>query len=103
MLESVRDAVVDAWEYNDKQVGEDEALGLVLEAADGGPDIYTHQMWSEFVDLCAYNEDPTELGADASDMDHCARVCLYMIAERCARAVMDGLLALEDEDATRSV
>lgn len=103
MLESVRDSVVDGWEYtyasNEKEsVDDDQASEIVTEAADGGPDVYTHQMWSEFVDLCAYKEDPTELGFDGSDMDQGARYCLYIIAERCARAVMDALRNTEDED-----
>jgi hypothetical protein len=94
MLTSIRDAVVEAWEYQDEAPSEDCIEEIITEAADNGPDIYTHQMWSEFVDLAAYNEDPTELGADASDMDKCARVCLYLIAERCARSVIS---ALKDE------
>jgi hypothetical protein len=98
MLESVRDAVVDAFDYNDKQVSEDAAQDIVSEAADQGPDIYTNTMWNEFVDLCAYREDPTELGFDGSDMDQAARICLYMISERCASAVMTALRELTDED-----
>ena len=101
MLESVRDAVVDAFEYNDKSVNDDTAQEIISEAANQGPDIYTYTMWQEFVDLAAYNEDPTDLGCDGSDMDQAARTCLYIIAERCATAVMTALRALdenEDED-----
>lgn len=68
----------------------------LTQIADDAPDIYTHTMWSEFVDLCAYQEDPTELGADASNMDQCARICLYMIAQRLTTAlVTERLEAVE--------
>lgn len=80
-LISVQDSVNEVFEY---EVTED----TVSEIADGAPDVYTHTMWAEFVDLAAYNEDPTELGADGSDMEKCARICLYMIAERLAQALI---------------
>ena len=79
MLESVRDAVVEAFEYNDSDVTDNMAQEIISEAADGGPDVYTYAMWAEFVDLAAYNEDPSDLGCDGSDMDQCARTCLYII------------------------
>ena len=97
-LESVRDQVVEAFEYNDKQVSDDSASDIVSEAAARAPDIYTQTMWNEFTDLCAYREDPTELGLEGSDMEQGARFCLYMIAERCANAVMTALRELDDED-----
>jgi hypothetical protein len=97
-LDSIRDNVVEAWDYNDQDMSEDAVSDMVAEVADNAPDIYTHQMWSEFVDLCAYSEDPSELGFDGSDMDQGARICLYMIAERCARIVADALVAMKDED-----
>lgn len=54
------------------------------EIADAAVPVYTHAVWATFVDLCAYQEDPTELGCDGSDMEQCAKVCLYMIAARLA-------------------
>ena len=102
MLDSVRDAVVQAYFYNDQDVSEDAFSDIVSECADGGPDIYTYTMWQEFVDLAAYNEDPTELGADGSDMDQCARICLYLISERCARAVADALTELDEDESEES-
>jgi hypothetical protein len=42
----------------------------------------TYNMWQRFVDLGAFNEDPSELGADSGDMNKLAMTCLYMIAER---------------------
>ena len=63
------------------------------EIADGAVPIYTHKLWETFTDLGAYQEDPSELGAESDDMTRAAGVCLYMIAERLVRA-----LAEQDED-----
>lgn len=99
-LTGIRDQVVDGWDYNERDMTEDALDDLVHEAADDAPSIYTYHMWQEFADLCAYQEDPTELGFDGSDMEQGARICLYMIAERCARVVADALVAMkEDADA----
>ena len=57
--------------------------------ADDAPSIYTHQRWQEFVDLAAYLEDPSEYGIDLTDSERYAGVCLYMIAERLVRALVD--------------
>ena len=67
----------------------DDRTDAVHEAADSAVPIYTHEVWSTFVDLGAYQEDPTELGADASDMEQAAKVALYMIAERCLFALLE--------------
>lgn len=82
-LLSVRDAVVEAIEEG--ACDQDR----VSEIADQAPDVYTYTLWQEFVDLAAYQEDPTELGCDGSDMEQSARVCLYMIAERLAGALLE--------------
>jgi hypothetical protein len=71
--------------------------GEVSQIADDAPDIYTHRMWAEFVDLSAYLEDPTEYGVDRSDMEQSARVCLYMIAERLAFVLMDEAKIMTEE------
>jgi hypothetical protein len=91
LLDSVRRNVLEAIEYD--RLGEDRS-DLAHEIADSAPDVYTHQLWSEFVDLAAYTEDPTELGFDGSDMEQGARTCLYIIAERLALA----LFAMLDDD-----
>lgn len=67
------------------------------EIADGAVPIYTHELWKTFVDLAAYQEDPSELGAEPDDMTKCAGVCLYMIADRLARAIAEEQ-SDEDED-----
>jgi len=68
------------------------------EIADGAVPIYTHDLWTTFVDLGAYNEDPSELGAEADDLTRAAGVCLYLIADRLARALADEIEDEDDED-----
>jgi hypothetical protein len=92
-LTSVRDNVVGRVEGFDADdldaLRSDDATvnDVVSEIADAAPDVYTSTLWAEFVDLGAYVEDPTEMGADGSNMDQSARVCLYIIAERLAQAL----------------
>lgn len=77
----------------------DEDRGdLAHEIADDAVPVYTHELWSTFVDLAAYNEDPSDLGYDASDMTRCAQVCLYLIADRLAVALFDESDDDTDED-----
>ena len=70
-----------------------EAVEAAGDVADVDPDrfgeiaysavpTYTHERWQVFADLAAYEEDASELGADASDLTEAAGVALYMIAER---------------------
>lgn len=71
--------------------------GGVHEIADGAPDVYTYTRWREFVDLGAWEEDPSELmGGEGSDLTGAAGVALYMIAERLAWALLREWA--EDED-----
>lgn len=81
----IAEAIDWADEHNDGNLEEDAGS----EIADNAVPIYTHDLWATFVDLAAYNEDPTELGADASDMEQSARACLYMIAQRLAAALIE--------------
>ena len=74
----------------------------VHEIADAAPDVCTHQRWLEFVDLQAYNEDPSDLGADWADPTEAAGVCLYIIAERLATALFGDAAESDDEDADES-
>jgi len=61
--------------------------GTLHEAADGVPSVYTHELWSAFADLAAYNEDVSEYGP-VDDMTTAAGVALYLIAERCIRGAL---------------
>lgn len=108
-LANVRDATVELIESHLDEIEDAEWFdsanddGSVSEIADGAPSIYTHQLWSEFTDLGAYNEDPTDLGFDdTTDMNRLASVCLYIIAERLANAVLfhvrEAVESAEEED-----
>ncbi len=105
-LTRTRDHLIDNIEYllgDDKTLAEavEEILDDSHEIADGAPSIYTHTMWKQFVDLCAYNEDPTELGAEADDMGRCASTCLYIIADRLVHTLLgeiESVLRDEEDD-----
>lgn len=80
-LRRVADGVAEAIEYG---ADPDE---VPYDVADACVPIYTSEVWATFVDLGAYMEDPTELGP-ISDMGDAATVCLYMIGERLASAIL---------------
>lgn len=87
-LLAVQDDAREAW----NEATNDDRLDLTDEAhmvADDAVPIYTHDVWATFVDLAAYQEDPTEHGTDGSDMEQAAKMCLYMIAERLAITLWD--------------
>lgn len=97
VLTYVRDGVIEMIEYHADEwavlePGEViDALdsidddGSVHEIADGAPNIYTHRLWSEFVDLQAYNEDISGHGdIDCDDLSRVAGVAVYVIARRLA-------------------
>ena len=92
-LELVASSLVKAvdwiWTNDDENVT--DWHDVAHEVADGCVPIYTHDLWATFADLGAYQEDPTELGFDGSDMEQGARVCLYMIAERLASELLRSL------------
>lgn len=92
-LASVADAVADHIDYNEGAWDDDDAH----EIADGAVPVYTHERWQVFVDLAAYQEDPSEWG-EITDMTEAAAVCLYMIAERLACAVAAEITEGGDDD-----
>lgn len=68
------------------------------EIADSAVPVYTYTMWLTFVDLAAWTEDPSELGAEESDMDRQAATCLYLIANRLAYALGEEIAAETEDD-----
>ena len=84
-LTMVADSVVEAVE------NDDDRDDIPWTAADQCVPIYTYDVWRTFTDLGAWQEDPTEYGADGSDMEQAAKVCLLMIGERLAAAVLDDM------------
>ena len=72
---------------------------MAHEIADGAVPVYTYTRWQTFTDLAAWDEDPSEMGAcDDGDMTQMAAVCLYMIAERLARAIADEYEPADEDD-----
>ncbi len=96
-LFSVEDDARERWEDTDPEDRDRLLSDEWSEVADSAVPIYTREVWTMFVDLGAYQEDPTELGIDGSDMEQAAKVCLYMIAERLCHALADEWA---DEDET---
>lgn len=102
-LARVRDSIVDAAgevgrlvDEDGCIVGDDEASDLAHEVADEAPSIYTHEVWTQFVDLCAYDEDLEDYVDESSDMESRARVALYLIAGRLALALVDEIRNLDE-------
>lgn len=98
-LLGVEDDARERWEdmTPDERVA-DDIVDTWHEVADGAVPIYTHELWQVFVDLGAYNEDPSELGYGADDMTKCAQVALYMIAERLCHALADEWREDDEDD-----
>lgn len=86
----------------------DDVGDLVDQYADDAVPIYTHQMWITYVDLCAYNEDVTELvdydglanpdGAGRYGAGKLAAIALYLIAGRLLHALIEEADDETDED-----
>lgn len=76
-----------------------EYTGRLSEEADSTVPIYTHERWTTFADLAAYDEDTDELAGPDTDMTSRAGIALYMIAERLIRAIIaEETEQDEDED-----
>lgn len=97
LVESYRDSNPDAPWSDLADAGKVDYSGEVSTISDGGPSVYTYTMWQQFVDLAAYQEDPTELGSDGSDMAQAAGLCLYIIADRLAWALLSELSEQDDD------
>ena len=67
------------------------------EVADNAPSIWTHTRFQQLVDLCAYQEDVSELAGDETDMEKLAGIALYMVAERLVNALVSEVAEYDDE------
>ena len=97
-LTAIRDAFVEAVEEG---LTGDKLTDRASEAADAAVPIYTYRIWATFTDLCAYQEDPSDMGFefDANHgMEDAARVCLFMIGERLFNALAEDLTGEDDPD-----
>lgn len=88
MLVSVRNSVVEAIVGGGVRLDDLNNWGQLSEIADNAPDTYTHQRWLQFVDLCAYNEEP-ECDEWTGDLTQIAGQALYQIADRLAHALAE--------------
>ena len=84
-LTAVAESTLDAIQYDDDR---DE---IPWTAADQCVPIYTYDVWRTFVDLGAWQENPTDYGADGSDMGQTAKVCLFAIGERLSAAMLEDM------------
>lgn len=99
-LRSVRDALVEAVEQGRLVSGQDDDTDVIHEIANDAPDVYTSVKWNEFVDLEAYNEDPSDYldNGKITDMGTTAGTCLFIIAERLCWALLGELTEARNED-----
>jgi hypothetical protein len=95
-LSRVRDDVVSYWADQDSYGDPDD---VAHEIADGCVPVYTHNRWLTVVDLCAYQEDVSELAGDSGSMGmtELAGIALYQVAERLFWALVKDLRETEDE------
>lgn len=89
MLVRVRDNVVEGIENESITLDDFDDSGQLHEIADGAPSVYTHELWSQFVDLGAYFEDPDIEGEWPNDLNRAASIALYQIADRLAHAICE--------------
>lgn len=68
--------------------GEDRG-DAIHEKADSVVPVYTHDVWTTFVDLGGYRVDVDEYAAPDNDMTQRARVALYLIARQLLDALTD--------------
>lgn len=76
----IADSLAEAIE--DKELDEDRISDIVSNS----PNTYTHQMWQEFVDLCAYQQDTSDYGKPESINDQAAYALIDI-----AQSLVDGL------------
>lgn len=86
LLEAIRDFVATGEDAEDFGVNDlpDSLRDDMTEWADSDVQIYTFQLWQEFVDLCLWQEDPRDFLSDdlGSDLTKVASMAEYMVAER---------------------
>jgi hypothetical protein len=99
-LRRVESGAIEHWDEldEDQRGDEDYRSDEVHELADGLVPIYTHAIWSTFVDLAAYQEDVTDYCGPEDEMERRAMIALYMIAERLVRAVWDEMAEADEPE-----
>jgi hypothetical protein len=87
-LTHVQDSVNDRAGYADDGY---DLHDTAHEIADSNVPVYTHEMWTVFTDLCAWQEDVAGEFGPIEDMEEGAQTALYMIAFRLATALLEEL------------
>jgi hypothetical protein len=90
-MESVQSVMMDYLSSELEQVP-------INEAADASLNVYTHDIWLQFVDLCAYNEDISGITSESQSMTERAMLSLYLIAERLIDTLCTMLNFTTDRD-----
>lgn len=86
---NIRTAFIEAQGYD---YDEDSHSEIVNDA----PSVYTHTMWAQFADLCAWNEDVSEYGD--GDMNTLAMYALCAIADRLVYALEEFVNDFEPDE-----
>jgi len=95
-LDNVRRAALEYFDYK-PDADESDAYDAASEQLDSVVPIYTHTLWTTFVDLGAYQEDDAlEVGLD--DLTRVASYALYLIGERLFVSIIRELAEARDED-----
>ena len=98
-LQQVADAAQELYERGED---EDTRNDDVFKVADQCVPIYTHEVWSVFVDVQGYLEDVSDYSPDLSEgMEKAAQIALLMIAERLVTVLLEEAeaeAADQDED-----
>ena len=89
MLVSIRDSVVEAIRGGYVTEDDRDDRGQLGEIADNAPSVYTHERWTQFLDLAAYLEDPDACEEWPQDLTQAAATALYQIADRLCHALVD--------------
>lgn len=94
-LARVRNALVEHLSTAD--LSSEYLSDALAELADGAVPIYTHDLWSAFVDIAAYNVDDDGLCSEDSSMEDRAKVALYVTAQTLLSALVDEVSNDDDE------
>lgn len=101
LLDLVRVEVLDSWVDAAPREGRTDEdrdgidwVDTATNIADNAPSVYTHDCWTQFLDLCAYNEDISDwLGGELpDDLNKISTIAVYSIADRLARLMFEALV-----------
>jgi len=83
-------------EEGDEGADVDDLRDYLAEVADQMVPIYAGEKWAVFVDLGAWQEYLEDYASEEHDMDHCASLALYLVAERLLSVLVEELVEARD-------